>query len=124
MTSPSDADLVAGAKAYVDALVSHDPSGVPFHADCVRIEMGAKTGRSGDHLRRSLAKGPQYRVIHTITDFTPRVEGPVVHVTFYVHVRPKPLRLAAKVTESFEFDDEGRIVKIIAKFGLPRRYSR
>ncbi len=117
----TDTDLIAAAKAYVDALVSHDPSAVPFHPDCVRIEMGAKTGRSGDHLTRSLARGPQYRVIHRISDFTPRVEGPVVHVSFYVHVQPKPLGLAARVTESFEFDDDGRIVKIIAKFGIPRR---
>ncbi|ORM35122.1 nuclear transport factor 2 family protein [Williamsia sp. 1135] len=117
----TDTDLIAAAKSYVDALVSHDPAAVPFHPDCTRIELGVKTGRSGDHLRRSLAKGPQYRVIHTVSDFTPRVEGPVVHVTFYVHVQPKPLGLAAKVTESFEFDDDGRIVKIIAKFGIPRR---
>lgn len=115
------AELVAGAKAYVDSLVSHDPSAVPLHPDCIRIELGVKTGRSGDHLRRSLKKGPQYRVIHTISDFTPHVEGALVHVTFYVHVHPRPLRLAAKVTESFEFDDYGQILRIVAKFGLPRR---
>lgn len=117
----ADPDLVAAAKTYVDALVSHDPATVPFHPDCVRIELGVKTGRNGEHLRRSLARGPQYRVIHTISEFTSRVEGRVVHVTFYVHVHPKPLKLAAKVTESFEFDADGRIVKIIAKFGVPRR---
>jgi hypothetical protein len=94
---------------------------VPLHPECVRIEMGVKTGRSGDHLRRSLARGPQYRVIHTISDFSASVDGRTVHVTFYVHVHPKPLGLRSKVTESFVFDDAGQIIKISAKIGIPRR---
>lgn len=117
----SDADLIAGAKAYVDALASHDPSAVPFHPDCVRIEMGVKTGRSGDHLRRSPSRGPQYKVIHAISEFQARVEGRTVHVTFYVNVQPKPLGLRSKVIESFEFDESGQIKKIVAKFGVPHR---
>jgi hypothetical protein len=145
-TAPTDGELIAAAKSYVDALVSHDPSGVPFHPDCVRIELGVKTGRNGNHLRRSLARGPQFRLIHTIDEFTAVVTdgdeakrsstqfagdeakrsstpiGRVVHTTFYVHVHPKPLRLRALVTESFEFDETGRIVKIVAKFGVPRRH--
>ena len=157
-TAPTDGELIAAAKSYVDALVSHDPSGVPFHPDCVRIELGVKTGRNGNHLRRSLARGPQFRLIHTIGDFTAVVTdgdeakrsstqfdgdeakrsstqfagdeakrsstpiGRVVHTTFYVDVHPKPLRLRALVTEGFEFDETGRITKIVAKFGIPRRH--
>jgi hypothetical protein len=117
----ADSDLVAGAKAYVDSLVSHDPSAVPLHPECVRIEMGVKTGRSADHLRRSLARGPQYKVIHAVSDFAARVDGRTVHVTFYVHVQPKPVGLRSKVTESFVFDDDGQIIKILAKFGVPHR---
>jgi hypothetical protein len=132
--APSDGELISAAKSYVDALVSHDPSGVPFHPDCVRIELGLKTGRNGDHLRRSLSRGPQFRLIHAIGDFEARVEGGdgakrsstqlgrTVHVTFYVHVHPKPLRPRALVTESFEFDESGRITKIVAKFGVPHRH--
>jgi len=121
--APSDGELISAAKSYVDALVSHDPSGVPFHPDCVRIELGLKTGRNGDHLRRSLSRGPQFRLIHAISDFEASIPTPrVVHVTFYVHVHPKPLRLRALVTESFEFDELGRIIKIVAKFGVPHRH--
>ncbi|WP_020105986.1 hypothetical protein [Nocardia sp. 348MFTsu5.1] len=123
MTAPTDDQLIAAAKSYVDALVSHDPSQVPFHPDCVRIEMGLKTGRNGNHLRRGLARGPQFRLIHTIGDFTATVTDGVVHSTFYVHVHPKPLRLSALVTESFEFDETGRILKIVARFGIPRRHQ-
>jgi len=97
--------------------------------------MGLKTGRNGNHLRRGLARGPQFRLIHTISDFTATVAdgdeakrssttiGRVVHTTFYVHVHPKPLRLSALVTESFEFDESGRIIKIVARFGIPRRHQ-
>ena len=84
--------------------------------------MGLKTGRNGNHLRRSLARGPQFRLIHAVSDFEPAIEAVrVVQATFYVHVHPKPLRLRALVTESFEFDEAGRIIKIVAKFGLPHR---
>ncbi len=36
MTSPRDpsAERIAAARAYVDALVSHDPSSVVLHPDC------------------------------------------------------------------------------------------
>ena len=60
---------IAVARAYVDALVSHDPSGVRLHPDCTRVEMGIKTGRSGDHIARSLARGPQFRLIHRVSGF-------------------------------------------------------
>jgi len=50
----SDDDRVAAAQAYIDALVSHDADKVPFAPDCTRVEIGVKTGFSGDHLRRSL----------------------------------------------------------------------
>lgn len=105
----------------MDALVSHDPSGVTFHPECTRIEMGLKTGRSGPHLTRSLARGPQYRVIHRISDFTAEVDGHTVSARFWVHVRPKTLGLAARVTESFVIDEDDRIRAIVARFGVPRR---
>ncbi|NMO04811.1 hypothetical protein HH308_26660 [Gordonia sp. TBRC 11910] len=113
---------IGAARAYVDALVTHDPSSVPLHPDCTRTELGVRTGRSGDHIRRSLANGPQFKLIHAISEFDARVDDAgVVHTTYYVHVHPKPLRLAAKVTESFAVDDAGLIRKLVASFGLPTR---
>jgi len=114
----SDEQLIAAARSYVEALATHDPSQVPFAADCTRTELGVKTGRSGDHLRRSLTSGPQYRVIKYVSDFTARVEGGVVHVTFYVNVL---FGLRSQVTERFEFNAAGEITRIVASFGLPRR---
>ncbi len=60
----TEAERIAAAQAYINALVSHDASTVPFAPDCTRIEFGVKTGFSGNHLRRSLNGGPQYRVIY------------------------------------------------------------
>ena len=59
----SDAEHIAAAQAYIDALVSHNADKVPFAQGCTRTELGLKTGFSGDHLRRSLYRGLQYRVI-------------------------------------------------------------
>ena len=59
----SDEDRIAAAQSYIDALASHHGDDVPFAPDCVRIEMGIKTGFSGNHLRRSLNRGPQFRII-------------------------------------------------------------
>ncbi|MGB3698664.1 MAG: hypothetical protein WBA05_14650 [Gordonia sp. (in: high G+C Gram-positive bacteria)] len=117
----ADADRIAAARAYVDALVSHDASAVRLDPGCTRIELGVKTGRSGDHIRRSLEGGPQFKLIHRISDFEARVDGAVVHTTYYVHVHPKPLGLAARVTESFDVDDSGAITAIVAGFSVPRR---
>ncbi|GAB93241.1 hypothetical protein [Gordonia rhizosphera] len=115
------AERVAAAKAYVDALVSHDPSGVALHPDCTRVELGVKTGRNGAHVARTLARGPQFRLIHRISDFTADVDGHMVSTRYWVHVRPKRLGLAAHVVESFVVDEDNRIRAIVARFGLPRR---
>lgn len=40
---------------------------MPFAPDCTRVEQGVKNGLSGKHLRRSLARGPQYRIIQATT---------------------------------------------------------
>ena len=53
----SDAERIAAAQAYIDALVSHQADAVPFAPGCTRIEVGLKTGFSGNHLRRSLNGG-------------------------------------------------------------------
>ncbi|MEE3853225.1 hypothetical protein VZC37_23005 [Gordonia sp. LSe1-13] len=115
------AQRVAAARAYVDALVSHDPSHVSLHPECTRIELGLKTGRNGPHISRGLRRAPQFRLIHRISEFDADVDGHMVSTRYWVHVRPKALGLAAHVTESFVVDDENRIRAIVARFGVPRR---
>jgi hypothetical protein len=97
------AERIAAAKAYVDALVSHDASTVPFAPGCTRIEVGLKTGFSGSHLRRSLNGGPQYRVIRETTapEFT--VDGATVRAKFDLVTKPSigGRRVGAHIAETF-----------------------
>jgi hypothetical protein len=99
----SDAERIAAAQAYIDALVSHDAYKVPFAPGCTRIEFGVKTGFSGDHLRRSLNRGPQYRVIRasTVPEFT--VSGDEVRARFDLETKPSIAgrRVGAHVDETF-----------------------
>jgi hypothetical protein len=98
----SDEQRIAAAEAYVDALVSHDADKVPFSVDCIRIENGIKTGFSGKHLRRSLNRGPQYRMIEAATDRTFTVDGEHVHATLIIvtKLRFGRRRLVASVHET------------------------
>ncbi len=118
METISDADRIAAADAYIDALASHDADEVPFAPDCVRIEAGLKTGFSGDHLRRSLNRGPQYRVILATTDRKFNVVGDEVHATFTVVTMAKfaGRRVVAHVDETFLIPaNDGRIHHIRAR---------
>jgi hypothetical protein len=63
----TETERIAAAQAYIDALVTHDGDAVPFASDCTRVEQGMKNGFSGKHLRRSLTRGPQYKVIGATT---------------------------------------------------------
>jgi hypothetical protein len=99
----SDAERIAAAQAYIDALVSQDADKVAFAPGCTRIEFGVKTGFSGDHLRRSLNRGPQYRLIRetTLPEFT--VEGDRVRARFDLVTKPSLAgrRVGAHVDETF-----------------------
>ena len=99
----TEAERIAAAQAYIDALVSHDADTVPFAPDCTRIEFGVKTGFSGNHLRRSLNGGPQYRVILSATapEFT--VDGDTVRARFDLVTKPSLAgrRVGAHVDETF-----------------------
>lgn len=99
----TDADRIAAAEAYVEALATHHGDNVRFAPDCIRIENGLKTGFSGNHLRRSLNRGPQYRIISATTDRVFSVDGDHVHAAFTVvtKVRFGRRRLVASVRETF-----------------------
>jgi hypothetical protein len=112
----SDAERIAAARAYIDALVSHDADKVPFAPGCTRIEFGVKTGFSGDHLRRSLNRGPQYRVIReaSVPEFS--VAGDVVRASFDLLTKPSLAgrRVGAHVDETFLIPADGMIHHIKA----------
>jgi hypothetical protein len=115
----SETDRVAAAEAYIDALVSHDADAVPFAPGCIRIEQGVKTGFSGNHLRRSLNRGPQYRIIAATTDRSFRVEGDEVHATFEVVTKLAfgGRRVVARVDETFLIPPtDGKIYHIRVRF--------
>ncbi|BBY05911.1 nuclear transport factor 2 family protein [Mycobacterium noviomagense] len=103
MASVSDEDRIAAAQAYIDALVSHDADSVPFAPDCVRIEQGVRTGFSGNHLRRSLNRGPQFRIIAATTTPEFSVDGDLVRARFDVITKPSlgGRRVCAHVDETF-----------------------
>jgi hypothetical protein len=99
----SDTERIAAADAYIDALASHHGDSVPFAPDCIRIEQGVKTGLSGNHLRRSLNRGLQYRIIAATTDREFTVDGDQVHATFKVVTKAAlgGRRVVARVEETF-----------------------
>jgi hypothetical protein len=99
----SEESRIAAAQAYIDALVSHDGDTVPFAARCTRIEQGVKNGFSGNHLRRSLNRGPQYWVIADTTPPDYRIAGDEVHAAYDVLTKAAfgSRRLAARVDETF-----------------------
>ena len=115
--SATDDERIAAAQAYIDALVSHDADKVPFAPGCTRIEVGLKTGFSGDHLRRSLNRGLQYRVIQatTVPEFTV-VDGNTIHAKFDLVTKPSLLgrKVGAHIDETFQIPADGLIHHIRA----------
>ena len=71
----SDADRIAIADSYLQALLSRDGASVAFHPNAVRKEAGMRTGFSGRHLTRSLTSGLQYRLVKGISDKKWSVDG-------------------------------------------------
>ena len=112
----SDDERIAAAQAYIDALVSHDADKVPFAPGCTRVEVGLKTGFSGDHLRRSLNRGLQYRIIRetTVPEFT--VEGDRIRAQFDLTTKPSIAgrRVGAHIDETFLIPADGQIHHIRA----------
>lgn len=116
MAAVSEAERIAAAQSYIDALVNHNGDAVPFAPDCVRIEQGVKTGFSGNHLRRSLNRGPQFRIIAAATTPEYSVDGDEVRARFDVITKPSLAgrRVCAHVDETFLIPD-GKIHHIRAQ---------
>lgn len=115
----SDEQRIAAAQAYIDALVSHDGDSVPFAPGCTRVEQGFKNGFSGNHLRRSLNRGPQYRVIGETTPPEYTITGDEVRAVYQVLTKLSLAgrRMAARVDERFVIpSSDGLIHHITVKF--------
>ena len=102
MASDAD-DESPRRRAYIDALASHRADEVPFAPDCTRVEVGLKTGFSGDHLRRSLNGGLQYKVIASVTEPEFSVAGDEVRAQFDLVTKPSLAgrRVGAHIDETF-----------------------
>ena len=97
------ADRIAAAQAYIRALATHRADDVPFAPGCTRVEVGLKTGFSGSHLRRSLNRGLQYRVIKAVSTPEFTVDGDTVRARFELSTPPTLAgrRVGARVDETF-----------------------
>lgn len=109
-----DSEREAVARAYLDALLSHDASAVSFAPDATRVEAGLKTGFSGPQMARDLTSGPQYRVIQGIRGLEMSEQGDVVSTRYLLDAGVAGVRLmTVEITETFEIPD-GSIRAIVA----------
>ncbi|MGW5923019.1 hypothetical protein ACWFPY_28850 [Nocardia fluminea] len=98
----ADSPRQAIARAYLDALVSHDASAVPFAPDATRVEVGLRTGNSGPQLSADLENGLQYRVIQGIRDLTMSESGDTVTTHYLLDTGVAGIRLTTvEITETF-----------------------
>lgn len=114
----SDAERIAVAQTYINSLVSHDADAVAFAPQCTRVEFGLKTGFSGAQLRRDLNKGPQYRVIKSVTAPVFTVDDDEVRAVFDLVTKPSVAgrRVGVHLDETFVIPaSDGQIHAIRAK---------
>jgi len=110
------------ARAYLDALISHDAQAVRFADNAVRYENGIKTGRSGKHLTRSLSRGPQYRVVQSIRELETSVDSDVVHTEYLLDAGLFGRKLATvRVVEDFVIPADDLLIHRIDAKIKPRR---
>ncbi|MFE3293600.1 hypothetical protein [Rhodococcus sp. NPDC059234] len=103
------------ARAYINALISHDPSAVRFAPDATRVEAGLKTGFSGPQMTRDLRRGPQYRVIQGVRDLVMSESGDVVSTRYLLDAGIGGTRLmTVSIDETFEISD-GAIRRVVAR---------
>ena len=112
------------ADAYLDALLSHNASAVPFAPDVLRVENGLVTGRTGEEIRTDLNTSGKYKIITGLRDrkYTeggPSADGTVTENVDYrldVGVVGTTL-LTVRVRERFDVRC-GQITYINATIGL------
>ncbi|OAK51594.1 hypothetical protein [Rhodococcoides kyotonense] len=111
----------AVARAYIDALASHDASAVQFAPGARRVENGVTTGFSGPGLKKGLNTAFYYRAIVDIRDIALTEDGDTVHATFVIDAGMFGRKLVTVgVEESFLIPD-GTIHFIRARLSLGSR---
>lgn len=116
---PGDSPREQQARAYVEALVTHNPDDVKFAPDAKRYEVGIQTGYSGAQLSNDLRNGLQYKVIQQIRDYSTTENGNTVVAKYLLDAGVGTTTLATvQITESFEVID-GSIHLIIADIKIP-----
>jgi hypothetical protein len=82
--SCDDPCKVQVAQSYIDALLSHDASGIPLADHVRRLENNKVNADGATALRQSLNKGAQYRLIRGIRDLRWFVAGNDVFAIYTV----------------------------------------
>jgi hypothetical protein len=114
----------AVARAYIDALASHDASAVRFAPGARRVENGVTTGFSGPGLTKGLNSAYYYRAILGIRDIELTEVGDTVHASFVIDAGLLGKRLVTVgVEESFLIPD-GTIHLIRARLSLRSKSGR
>ncbi|MFD3508586.1 hypothetical protein [Nocardia sp. NPDC058666] len=104
--TPSDTPRQAVARTYLDALVSHDASAVPFAPHATRVEMGLQTGFSGPQLSHELNTSVFNLTIQNIRDLTMTEAGDTVTTHYFLEAGLAGVRMATvEITEKFVVPD-------------------
>ncbi|WP_137723031.1 hypothetical protein [Prescottella subtropica] len=112
--NPADTPNQAMARAYIDALVSHDASAVRFTPGATRVEVGLQTGFDGPQLTNDLNHGIQYRVVQGVRDLTLTDTGDTVRTRYLLDSGIGGQRLmTVEIVETFDLVD-GAIHRIHA----------
>lgn len=111
---PADSGRVAMARAYLDALLSHDATKVRLAVDAWRVENGQRTGESGAEILDELENGERYRRIHGLRELRFREWADNVVARYLLDVSRSPASVrTVRVTEHFGIP-AGEIQSILA----------
>lgn len=101
-----DSPGIAAARAYLDSLLSHDPSAVRLAAAAVRFENGEELGSSGAEILHSLATCEQYKPLREIRDLRIREWGNNVIARYLLDIETGGVALATvRIDEHFLIED-------------------
>lgn len=103
---PVDTPDVHLARAYLDALISHDASAVPFAPNATRVEAGLQTGFSGPQLSNDLEHGMQYSLVQRYYNLRFSAADDVVTARYLLDSGIAGVRLVTvDITETFVIRD-------------------
>lgn len=127
-TTPARQQVIDVAATYLDALVSHDGTAVPFAEHAWRVENGRATGEGADGLVAALAL-PVMDTVVAVSDVRWFVEGDTAFAFYDLHVDTgrypgmpagSGARQQLPVAERFRVHD-GRLAEVEAVFPNGRR---